>query len=65
MLVSKKWIEKHRHDLDDWVPKIEISRPNGSKDTFTIKSKEVEDAVIKIMRENRKKWNQRNKKGGK
>ena len=54
MLVSEKWIEKHRHDLDDWVPKIEITRP-GSKDTFSIKSKEAEREVIKVMRENRKK----------
>lgn len=54
LLVSDKWIEKHSHDLDGWVPKIEIIRP-GSKQTFTIKSKEAEREVIKIMRETNKK----------
>ncbi len=54
MLVSDEWIRQHQHDLDDWVPKIEIIRP-GSKQTITIKSKEAEREVIKIMRENRKK----------
>ena len=54
MLVSDEWIEKHRHDLDGWVPTIEISRP-GSKQTITIKNKEAEREVVKILRENRKK----------
>ena len=53
MLVSDEWIEKHKHDLDDWVPKIEISRP-GSRQTITIKNKEAEREVIKIMRENKR-----------
>ncbi len=54
MLVTDEWLKKHEHDLDGWVPKIEITRP-GSKDTFNIKSKEAEREVIQVMRENRKK----------
>jgi hypothetical protein len=54
MLVSNEWIREHQHDLDGWVPRIEITRP-GSKQTFTIKSEEAEREVVKVMRENRKK----------
>ena len=54
MLVSDEWIEKHKHDLDDWVPRIELIRP-GSKQTITIKSKKAELEAVKIMRENKKK----------
>ena len=54
MLVSNKWIEEHKHDLDGWTPKIELIRP-GSKQTISIKNREAEREVVKIMRENKKK----------
>jgi len=54
MLVDEKWLERHQGQYADWHPRIEIVRP-GSKQTFTIKSKDAENAVIKTMRENKKK----------
>lgn len=54
MLVDYEWIREHQHDLDGWVPRIEILRP-GSRHTFTIKSKDAMKEVVKVMRENRKK----------
>jgi hypothetical protein len=53
MLVPNGWIAKHRHDLDNWKPTIELIRP-GSKQTIVIKDKKAEKEVIKIMKEKRK-----------
>ena len=53
-LIPDSWIEKHKHDLDGWEPKIELVRP-GSKQTFIIKNKEAEKEVIEIMRESKRK----------
>jgi len=50
MLVSRDWLEKHRHDLDNWHPTIELSRP-GSKQTIVIRDKNAEKEVIKILKE--------------
>lgn len=53
-LVSDDWIGKHQHDLDGWFPRIEIIRP-GSKQNFTIRSKEAMNEVVKVIREDRRK----------
>ena len=54
MLVSPDWIKEHEHDLDGWVPKIEIIRP-GFKQTITIRSKKAMAEVVKVIRENKRK----------
>lgn len=48
------WIRQHQHNLDGWTPTIEISRP-GYRQTFTVRSKEAMNEVVKTMRENKRK----------
>lgn len=52
-LCGEDWVKKHQHDLDDWVPKMEIIRP-GSRLTFYIKNKKTEKEIIEVLREGRK-----------
>lgn len=53
-LIDQKWIEKHRGEYADWHPTIEIIRP-GSKLTITIKSKNDENRVIKMLKADKRK----------
>jgi len=53
-LCGWEWLNKHRGQYDDFVPRIEIIRP-GSKQTIIVKSREAERAVVRILRENKKK----------
>ena len=52
-LISEDWLRKHAGQYADWHPTISISRP-GSKQTITIKSREAEKKVVKIMREQKR-----------
>ena len=52
-LIPDSWIDKHRHDLDNWEPTIELVRP-GSKQTIHVKDSKTMAEVIKVMKEKRK-----------
>jgi len=53
-LCGYDWINEHQHDLDGWVPMIELVRP-GNKQTFNIKSDVAMREVVKVIREGKKK----------
>ena len=58
MLVSAKWIREHQHDLDNFVPRIELIRP-GSKDTIgegTMKAKQCPECSSPDVANNRRVW---------
>ena len=42
------WLEEHEHDLDDYSPEFEISRP-GFKTTFRLKDPKVMKEVAKVV----------------
>ena len=42
------WLEKHEHDLDDYCPSFEISRP-GFKTTFTLKDPKMMKEVARVV----------------
>lgn len=43
------WVRQHRHDLDNWEPKMEIVTPKG-RHTFSGDRKAVEKAVKEALR---------------
>lgn len=50
ILPGWSWLAQHEHDLDDWHPTLEITRP-GFRMTATIKDQSViKEVARKVMK---------------